>query len=311
VSPGDGRGRLFVLNAATGALIRTIDTGVGTTTTPSGLAHIRAWVDRTEINNTTLRVYGGDTLGNVWRFDVNNDIGAAGYDAQLLATLRGPSPASNVQPVTARPELGLVNGNAVVYVGTGRYLGVTDLTDTSRQSIYAIKDSLGSTSLGNPRSASFVQQTLTDSTCPTDATVCAPSQSVRLGTSNAVDFATNNGWFIDLPATSERANTDPQLALGTLVFTTNVINPGACTVGGTSYINFFDYRTGGPVTSSTGVVSAVLGNAVATRPTIVRLPGGKVISLTRLSDDRTVVSPIPVGTIPGATRRISWRELAN
>jgi len=310
VSPGDGRGRLYVVRAIDGQLIRTIDTGVGSTATPSGLAQIRAWVDRTDVNNTTLRVYGGDNLGNVWRFDVNNDVGAAGYDAQLLATLRDG--LGNAQPLTARPELGLVNGKAMVYVGTGRYLGVTDLSDTRQQTIYAIKDTLGSTGWGNPRSSgNFVQQTMTDGTCPTGATVCDASQTVRLGSSNAVDLATQAGWFVDLPAKSERANTDPQLALGTLVFTTNVIDPKACTVGGFSYINFFDYRTGGPVTSSTGVVSALLGNAVATRPTIVRLPTGKVISLTRLSDDRTVVSRIPIGDAPGATRRISWRELAN
>lgn len=126
-----------------------------------------------------------------------------------------------------------------------------------------------------------------------------------------MDLAVKGGWYVDLPVTSERANTDPQLALGTLVFTTNVVDPQACTVGGTSWINFFDYRTGGPVASSTGVVSALLGNAIATRPTVVRLPNGKVISLTRLSDDRTVVSPIPISNPPGTTRRISWRELAN
>lgn len=309
VSPGDGRGRLYVLRARDGALLRTIDTGVGDTTTPSGMAQIRAWVDRTEVDNTTQRVYGGDGLGNVWRFDVNNDVGASGYDAQLLATLRDS--AGNAQPLTARPELGLVSGNAMVYVGTGRYLGVTDLADRRQQTIYAIKDTLGTTNWGNPRSSNFVQQTMTQSTCPSGSTVCTAGQTVRLGSSNAVDLATRSGWYVDLPATSERANTDPQLALGTLVFTTNVVDPQACTVGGTSYINFFDYRTGGPVSSSTGVVSTLLGNAIATRPTVVRLPSGKVVSLTRLSDDRTVVSPIPIGNTPTTTRRISWRELTN
>lgn len=310
VSPGDGQGRLFVLRASDGALLRTIDTGVGSTSTPSGMAQIRAWVDRTEVNNTTLRVYGGDGLGNVWRFDVNNDIGSGGYDAQLLATLRDGS--GNPQPLTARPELGLVNGNAMVYVGTGRYLGVTDLSDRGQQTIYAIKDTLGSSSWGNPRvTGNFVQQTMTQSTCPSGSSVCDPGQTVRLGSSNAVDLAVRGGWYVDLPITSERANTDPQLALGTLVFTTNVVDPQACTVGGTSYINFFDYRTGGPVSSSTGVVSALLGNAIATRPTVVRLPNGKVVSLTRLSDDHTVVSRIPIGNTPGSTRRISWRELTN
>lgn len=310
VSPGDGIGRLYVVRASDGQLLRTISTSTGTTTTPSGMAQIRAWVDRTDVNNTTLRVYGGDNLGNVWRFDVNGDVGAGGYDAQLLATLRDSF--GNTQPLTARPELGLVSGRAVVYVGTGRYLGVTDLSDDKQQTIYAIKDPLNASSWGNPRSSgNFVQQTLTDGTCPTGATVCLPSQTVRFGTANPVDFTTGGGWYIDLPARSERANTDPQLALGTLVFTTNIIDPGACTVGGTSYINFFDYRTGGPVSSSTGVTSALLGSAVATRTTIIRLPSGKVVGITRLSDASTRISNLPVGPGSGGTRRISWRELTN
>jgi type IV pilus assembly protein PilY1 len=78
VSTGDGVGRLYVLNAQTGAVIRTISTGVGTTTTPSNLGKIRAWVDNASVDNTALRVYGGDMLGNVWRFDVNGDVGAPG-----------------------------------------------------------------------------------------------------------------------------------------------------------------------------------------------------------------------------------------
>jgi type IV pilus assembly protein PilY1 len=310
VSPGDGRGRLYVVRASDGTLIRSIDTGVGDTTTPSGLAHIRAWVDRTDVNNTTLRVYGGDNLGNLWRFDVNGDIGASGYDAQLLATLRDES--GNAQPMTARPELGLANGKAMVYVGTGRYLGIADLTDDRQQSIYAIKDTLGSTGWGNPRTeGSFVEQTLTDGVCPAAATICDPSETVRMGSSNPVDLATNGGWFIDLPAEAERANTDPQLVLGTLVFNTNIINPGACTVGGTSYINFFDYRTGGPVSSSTGVVSKLLGSAVATSPNIVVLPGGTAVGQTTLSTGERPAEEIPIDLGAGATRRISWRELIN
>lgn len=310
VSPGDGRGRLYVINAATGALIRTIDTPAGSTTSPSSMAQIRAWVDRTDVNNTTLRVYGGDNLGNLWRFDVNGDIGATGYDAQLLATLAGS--AGNAQPLTARPELGLVNGNAVVFVGTGRYLGVSDLTDTSPQTIYAIKDPLTSTGWGNPRTqGTFVQQTLSTGTCPAGASVCAPSEQVRIGSSNAVNFSTNGGWYIDLPETSERADTDPQLALGTLAFTTNVLNTSACTTGGTSYLNFLDYRTGGPVSTSAGVVSVFLGNAGATRVNVVGLQGGKLVGITQLRDGRVRTNNIPASPPSGDTRRISWRELAN
>ena len=37
--------------------------------TPSGLAQINNYVDNVDIDNTTLRAYGGDVLGNIWRFD--------------------------------------------------------------------------------------------------------------------------------------------------------------------------------------------------------------------------------------------------
>lgn len=320
---GDGNGRLFVLNAATGSVIRTIETlangqPVGTTSTPSGLAHIRAWVDNSELDNTIKRVYGGDNLGNLWRFDVNDNVGASGYEAQRIATLKDGTGAA--QPITSRPELGEVGSIAMVFVGTGRYLGQADLTDASQQSIYGIKDSLTATDIGNPRltANSFVQQTLTATdasgnalTCTTGSNACAPGQVVRTnGSPNPVNLSTNGGWYVDLPQTRERVNTDPQLALGTLVVNSNVVDSGnLCKVGGSSWANFFDYRTGAAVDSAKTVASVALGDAIATRPSIVKLPNNKVISITRLSNDRTVSSPTPTPSTSNATRRLSWRDM--
>jgi type IV pilus assembly protein PilY1 len=311
-SPGDGRGYLYVLNASSGSVIRTIDTGAGSTGTPSGLAQIRAWTENGSIDNTTSRVYAGDELGNVWRFDVNGDIGAAGYDAQLLATLRGP--AGNVQPVTARPELAAVNNVAMVYVGTGRYLGTVDLTDGSKQSIYAIKDSLGTTSYGNPRASTntFVQQTLTDSSCPTGSTFCTPGRIARTGTSNAVAILAsggNDGWYVDLPASRERANTDPQLTLGTLVFTTNVLDPNACTVNGYSFINFFDYRNGSPISSTDGIVS-LRSDYLSSRPDVACTAGGTCKEYVQPANgEMPKDEDLPLNKPGSSTRRTSWREL--
>jgi type IV pilus assembly protein PilY1 len=309
---GNGGGYLYILNAYTGALIRTIATGAGNAATPSGLAQIRAWTDDGMANNTAQRVYGGDMLGNLWRFDVNGDIGNAGYDAQVLATLRDSS--GNIQPMTAKPELGDVNGTAVVYVGTGRYLGVSDLGDTHQQTIYGIKDPLTTASYTNPRSLpTFVNQSLTSTTCPSGSpvTICTAGQLVRTTSNNTVNFATQDGWYVDLPDSGERANTDPQLSLGTLAFTTNIPDTSACTVGGYSYFYFFDYRTGGQVsTSTTGVVGKKLGNALATRPVFARLPNNKVIGIVRMSDGTTVVPNVPIGNAASATRRLSWRELS-
>jgi type IV pilus assembly protein PilY1 len=335
VSTGDGKGYLYILDANTGALIRTISTNVGSSSgevlatdgsnnkvcavapCPSGLANIAVRVVNPSSDNTIQQVYGGDLYGNLWRFDPNGNVGASGYDAQLLAVLRGP--AGNYQPITTKPEIATVNNVKVIYVGTGSYLGQADVSDTSKQSIYALKDELSTATTSNvaifpnPRSfGGFVEQIQTATTCPVGSppSICSTGQIVRTSTNNTVNFASDNGWFIDLIDTGERANTDPTLGLGTLGFTTNVPNSTACTVGGYSYRYFLDYRTGGPVsTSSTGVASAKLGNALATRPVYVRLPNNTIVELTRLSDGRTITSNVPIGGGATNTRRTSWREL--
>ena len=310
-TPGDGKGYLYVLNAETGAIINKIGTGVGsnsaitgvcpTAPCPSGLGKIAAWVDNPDVNNTTKRVYGGDLFGNLWRFDINNNLGADGYDAQLLAILKGPSDA--LQPITERPELGESNGVALVFVGTGRLLGDSDKSDTTqiganRQSFYAIKDPLTSAGWGVFRNAtSVVQQTLTiDST-----------NQNRTGTNNSVALATAPGWFVDFPQASERSYTDPALALGTLIFTTNLPTGTACSSSGESFIYNLDFRSGAPIGGTT--VGYKLGNALATRPVIVQLEGGAIRSITRLSDTTTDVRDVKIGSASTTARRVSWRQL--
>lgn len=333
VTTGDGQGHLYVINAATGAVIRSISTGAGSVSTPGGLAKISAKVVNPSTDNTVQQVYGGDVLGNLWRFDVNGDLGPSGYEAQLLVTLQDAS--SNGQPMTSKPEIGIVNGHTVVYVGTGRYLGASDNADHNLQTLYAIRDDTcftdplsaqacsaaelaqvpGTAIYNNPRSdLNFVRQTQTTTTCPanTPTTICTTGEIVRTSTSNPVDMGVNFGWYVDLPDSGERANTDPTLALGTLGFTTNVPNTSACTIGGISYRYFLDYRTGAPVSSSvTGVASAKLGNALATRPVYVRLPNNTIVELTRLSDGTTLTSDVPIGASGLPTRRTSWRELTD
>src|SRR5690606_17702482 len=104
---GDGKGYLYILDAVTGAKIGTISTGVGSTTVPSGLAKISAWADDPEVNNTATYVYGGDLLGNLWRFDLSDN------SVIKLAEL------GSTQPITVPPELGLIQKKRVVFVGSG------------------------------------------------------------------------------------------------------------------------------------------------------------------------------------------------
>jgi type IV pilus assembly protein PilY1 len=154
----------------------------------------------------------------------------------------------------------------------------------------------------------LIQQTLTETINPVTFV------TERKTTSNSVDLSSKIGWVIDFNpgATSpgERSTTDPTLDLGTLTFTTNVPSSSACTVGGKSYLYFLDYTTGGAVSSSVGGVSGILlGQALATRPVVIRLPSGRLISLTRLSSGATVSSSIPTAPVGSTGLRINWREL--
>lgn len=313
VTPGDGVGRLFILDAATGTLIRSISTGVGSSTTPSGLARINAWVENSMTDNTALRVYGGDLLGNVWRFDINDDIGTPGYDAQLLVTLKDP--AGTVQPLTAKPELGQCGSTPLVLIGSGRFLGTADLASSQQQSFYGIKDKLDTSTLTTPRQAGsgFVQQVMTDDTCGSNAPggICTAGEAIRKVSDNPVNYASDHGWYVDFLESGERATTDPTLALGTLTFNTNIPNSSACSIGGDSYINYLNYCDGSAVSTADDIGSVKLGNALATRPVVVVLPNNALISLSRLADGTTVVRNQPPPSQSGTTRRVSWRELVN
>ncbi len=327
-----GVGRLYVLNANTGALIRTISTGTGSAASPSGMTRISAHVLQPMTDNTVTAVYGGDTFGNLWRFDVNNNIGAAGYDAHLLVSFKDSH--GNAQPVTIKPVEATINGKPVIYVGTGRYLGTTDVADTSIQTFYAVKDNLDDTTYGNPRTtgSGFVQQTFTAGTCPDGAptTVCTPGQVVRTSSANAVDWSSQNGWYVDFLTGGERASSDPSLALGTLLFTT--ITPqgssvSACGSDSTntsaSFVYALDYLTGGAVAGSEGVSGISAGAGLVTRPVMIEQADGTVRALIRTSGGfssggsgndtdlgSTIVITPPIKPSSGsATRRVSWREL--
>ncbi len=335
-SGGSGVGQLYVLNANTGVQVSgvsPISTGVGSVSSPSGLVKITAQVVNPSSDNTAEAIYGGDLLGNLWRFDINDNVGASGYDAQLLATLQDG--AGNPQPVTAKPEVGLIENATVVFVGTGRFLDSADIGDTSTQSIYAIKDPrtpLTTPSApifdnpgGSPRvtgvsAANFIRQVQTEIDCPEENINCVSKpvpEKIRISTNNPVSFVTNNGWFIDLIGTGERANTDPALALGLLAVNTNLPSQIACDIGGKGYGYFLNYLTGGPIYApgngipgdNNGMVGGLLANALVSSPALAMTKSGKLIILTGLSDGSVVTKTPPQPSPASVTRRTSWREL--
>lgn len=317
-SGGDGQGYLFVLNARTGDLIKAIGTGAGSVTDPSGLAHISGYVETADIDNTVDYVYGGDLKGNVWRFNLTAT-NTNQWGVTRLATL--VDSAGNVQPVTTEPELARVNiGGGVykrfVYVGTGLYLGDTDIPGSTganayasqTQTMYGLVDDL---STPTPATSPVIDlQTTPPRTILRQQTFTVNADGSRTASANAVAFLTQKGWYIDLPTAGERANTQPGLALGALVFTSNIPSTDVCTPGGSSFFNVLDYKTGGFLTDSTQPWSSLsLGGALASRAVLIKLPSGSVMGLARKSDATTVSVQVPLPPSSSDTKRKSWREL--
>lgn len=331
----DGQGYLYVVDAYTGEKIAQAATGKGSNTEPAGLSKINAWVEK-ETDNTADRFYAGDLWGYLWRF--NFTAGSQTGEAIKLAefAVRTSSGDTVRQPVTTRVEPLLVTYNKntypVVIVGTGRYLGVSDLSDTSLQSLYAIKDPGTSTGWGSARThADIVVQKITNGVDLNGDgdTADANEGTQKAGTSNPVDWASKIGWMIDLPDKSERVITKMIHQFNTLVVPTAVPVGDACSSSGSSNLYYLNVNSGSPLQSG-GIVgsqfskdSIIVGitwiQTVATKNTkgepvppksklIVQDSKGRDVELD--PPGRSNSSDGTEGTI-GNLRRTSWRELVN
>lgn len=274
----DGIGRLFIVNAASGSLIKQISTGIGSVSTPSGLAKINPRVQFFETDNTATLAYGGDLFGNLWRFDLIN-----GTVSRIIAL--GVN-----KPITVAPEIADVSGKTVLYFGTGRYLSQDDLTLSTQQAIYGVKDN-GTSELSV---ATLVEQTITNNVLST----------------NTVDWNVNGGWFINLPDDKERVALEAKLVLGTLMVSSIVPEASECEPGGRGNLYFIDYFSGGGVDGEQSVFS--YSSPIVGMSAIRTKEGVKMVPVTA---DGKIGTPRKVPMRPPGTggtesgRRLMWREL--
>ncbi len=196
-----GDGKLFVLNARTGALLKTMSTGVGTATAPSGLAHIAGYT-KDYRNQLVEQVYAGDLLGNLWRFDVS-DPNANNWAVEKLGVLTDAS--GTRQPVTTPPQMEIDVGNGVdrwVFIGTGRLLDETDLASTQIQTMYAFRD--GTATAPGPIALATTRTT-------------TGMEAVTDNINGLTTTRPDKGWYFDLPA-GQRIIVPVQAALSVVAF---------------------------------------------------------------------------------------------
>jgi type IV pilus assembly protein PilY1 len=295
---GDGKGHLFVLNALTGAVIADITAATGaenaddgTSASPSGLAQLTAFVRNYDRNPILEYVYGGDLKGNVWRFDLSSPT-TSNWKMLKLAKLVDAS--GNFQPVTTAPQLTVVKDKPLIAVGTGQYLGKSDIVGTGTtpnahasqtQSMYGLWDDLSATPRIDAGGVSvrtkLLQRSVSSGATQREIAPTAPDTAAT----SPYDSG-KRGWLFNFTLSGERLAVAPQLALGTLVFPTNTPSGIICTAGGKTWLYYVDIQTGltysGP--SATTLKVEYLGDALTSRASLLSLSPGTVRAVFRTGD---------------------------
>ncbi len=316
---GTGRAVLFIINAETGALIRKIDTGVGTVGDPNGLS-TPAVVDL-DGNGTADYAYAGDLKGNVWKFDLTSTNSATwnrAYGAPLFTATDSFGtfqPITSVVEVTRHPQGGLM-----ILFGTGQYIQTSDVSSTQVQSLYGVRD-FGAVVAGR---ASLQVQLVTD-------TEIAGGQTYRAVSNNTVNYPTQKGWYMDLPVSGERVVVDPILRNGRFIVPTTIPNSDPCAAGGSSWLMEIDYQSGARLnqavfdvngdgtidgsdilafTSGTSHAAGVRIDAIASSPSVVRGFGDEgALENKYLNQSNGNIARVLESGEPLANRRTSWRQI--
>ena len=268
----NGEAILYVLNAATGNVLRKIHTGA---TGCNGLSE-PAVVD-VQFDGYPDYAFAGDLKGNIWKFDLRGDV--ADWDVyyqdgsipQPLVTVANTS--GNVQAITEAPNVMLdcagleIGRGLMVLFGTGQYLTTDDLSDTAQQSFYGIWDwgkvweeavdlatargkflgtlnsdrSLSSLGTGVGLLEQVVESETTDwySVSNNSITWYLPSEWGLSGS------GTHMGWVFDLPDSGERVIQTPKLQSGVMIGISTIPSSSPCDAGGSSVIWALNACTGG------------------------------------------------------------------
>lgn len=233
-------GHVWVLDASDGSIIKDF-------TIPSTGDLGQPLATDTNFDRVADRIYVADTLGNVWRLDLNT-AAASGWGAP--STL-GSSPlviakdrSGNRQAITAPLNSAFNdNGEHMVFFGTGSFYRAGDNeipTNPQVESFYGIIDR-GSAIDG--RSTLLAQQVIKQATI---------NGNLQRAISNN-DLTTESGWYLDLAwlsgsgatgAQGERVIAKANVRNDLVTFTSMTPSADPCAAGGTSMIMTINLNSG-------------------------------------------------------------------
>ncbi|MCY7300401.1 MAG: hypothetical protein LH616_14465, partial [Ilumatobacteraceae bacterium] len=251
-----GHSALFVLDIATGTLIKKLDPAVGNTTTLSnGMSTPRGWdIDR---SGTIDEVYAGDLLGNIWKFDLSSSTISNWDSAFKTGSVMNPfysakDALGNAQPITGGLSVGLDPNTFArwVFFGTGRYLTSGDPASQAVQTWYGMMDASAKIATNNRTTNDQLKERKTKVVTTQSGKIVRAFEEPVAG-----DMTGYKGWYVDLvdsttsPVTKEgeRIITDSVLIGGVLIAASIIPTNSSCDVGGRGFINAIDPFTGGAV----------------------------------------------------------------
>lgn len=250
--------RLFVLDLATGAVIKEIDTQVGSASEPNGLSSPLP-VDE-DGDRVVDYVYAGDLQGNLWKFDLSDNNSAqwgiafkAGNKPKpLFQACDGACSASTRQPITMRPlAIRHPRGGIMVLMGTGSYFTNDDKslpTNPRLEAVYGIWDTGSEVSRSQ-----LLQQSITHEFVANGTTI---KFNVRVVSSRDVNYTSQKGWYLVLKSpglskgVGERAVSEMLYRHKRLIFNTLIPSADACDFGGRSWLMELDPVSGARLTYS-------------------------------------------------------------
>ena len=127
-----------------------------------------------------------------------------------------------------------------------------------------------------------------------------------------MDFATGRGWFVDFPDSGERVNIDAKLVLGTLVVPTIVPSSTECSPGGSGWLNFFDYTTGGAGQRAHRDLAAVKYDSTIVGVNVLFIDGNPIVEVVTSTNPTPEKDPnvqFKAAAAGFAGKRVLWREL--
>lgn len=290
---GDYQAYLYVIEAATGQLIKAIPAGTsGSASSPNGLLNSVA-VD-TNGDGKADRVYAGDLKGTLWKFDLSSATAASWTASALHVT-------SPLQPIISTPGVALhPNGGYMVTFGTGSMLDTADTTNNTVHYVYGIWDGAPGTSMMSPPAI------LEERAYVYNGVTTRVRRSTGIPTPN---WSIHKGWQVALPAGEKIVGDGSFIESGRFYFASH--NPtvsvltGATTVvsstvtaGGSGYTSASVSFSGGGGSgaSATATVSAGAVTAIKITSSGTGYTSAPTVTITGNGSGATATAALSTGT---------------